>query len=376
MNVAVQTMDAIREGRNSFSKKDIHLKTGIPWGTVCRAVDDLTAKGFIFARKEEPAGRGRPMIPLCIDSEAACFMGIDVGASRAKLLVCDLSLKSLGQDCVSTPRYRDGKLFFDWLSKLFDDAVEKFKIDKRKLRGLGLSVSGNVDAEKGVIVSGGNFGMKWGANLPVEKLAERCGVDVCALTSISAAAYGEYQFGLKAGCDDLLTVNLGVGIGSGVVSGGRLLISRPDRRIGYIGHILMPDNPRVCVCGFKGCLESYSGGSALAAIASEKRLGVSSASDLDALAKAGDAAAKEMLLKAASYNAVGIASMIQIYSPAEIVFSGGQCRKDGFLYSHTLKTLKELLPEERRRSFSVSLSSLGEYQSALGALRLAYEKFL
>jgi len=376
MNVAVQILDAIREGKNSFSKKDIHLKTGVPWGTVCRAVDDLTGKGFVFARKEEPNGRGRPMIPLCVNSESAFFMGIDVGAFRTKLVLCDLSLKIIGQTCVPTPRYRDEKRFFNFLSALFEDSLANFKLDGKKFRGIGLSVSGNVDAEKGIIVSGGNFGMKWGANLPVEALAARCGVDVCAITTISAAAYGEYHFGLKAGCGDLLAVSLGVGIGTGVVSGHQLLVSHPQRLVGYIGHILMQDNQRTCVCGLKGCLEAYSGGDSLAAIAAERLQGISSPAALDKAAAEGDMTAKEILLKAARYNATGVASMAQLYSPAEIVFFGGQCRENGFLYASTLDALNEMLPPDRRKNFAISRSSLGELQAALGAMRLAYEKFL
>ena len=376
--IGVQILDAVRKGKNSFSKKDLHQETGISWGTMCKTVDALLADGFIFARRESPSGRGRPMIPLCVNQESAYFMGIDVGASQTKILVLDLGFNSLSQESVPTPAYRDESSFFDWLGNVFEEATEKAGIQKGKLLGVGLSVSGNVDSDSGLIVSGSNFGMQWGSNLSVQVLSRRLGVAAYAMTTQVAAACAEYHFGRNAGCGNLVTIGLGVGIGSGVVSNHQLLLSYPGRPVGYIGHILMPDNFRPCVCGFKGCLESYSGGGSLAAVARERmtdRPEACSAEALDRLAASGDALAGEILLKAASYNAVGIATMIQLYSPEAIVFSGGQCRKDGFLYTETISALTRILPDERRINFSMAITNLGSCQSALGAARLAYENF-
>jgi len=369
----IQILDEIRKGKNAVSKKELHLKTKIPWGTVCRIVDALISEKLVFTRQEAPSGRGRPVIPLCINPEAALFLGIDIGSTQTKLVFCDLAFNILSKDILPTPAYSGPEKFFSWLNGVYDNAVEKFKIPKGKIKRVGLSVSGNVDSGNGLIVSGGNFGMKWGANLPVERFEKHCGVKVHAMTTQVAAVWAEYNFGLSAGCANLVTVGLGVGIGSGVVSNNQLLISHPSRPIGYIGHMLIPGNTRVCTCGFKGCLESYSGGKSLAVEAAKEMSGVKSAEMLDLAAMSGNAKAQELLLKAASYNAVGIASMIQLYSPEAMVFSGGQSRADGFLYTHSIEALNEILPEERRRKVQISITALGRNQSALGAARLAYE---
>ncbi|MDR3708608.1 MAG: ROK family transcriptional regulator [Capsulimonadaceae bacterium] len=373
---SVQILDAIRSGKNRLSRKDLHVATGISWGTVYRTIDMLIADGLVAERKEGPSGRGRPNIPISLVPGAAYFLGVDIGACQTKLVLCDHAFNIAVKLCVPTPRYSGEEPFWDWLEAIIGDGLSRRSFPREKLRGVGLSVSGNVDSENSVIVSGGNFGLKWGADLPVSRLAQRCGISVRAITTSAAAVWGEYWFGEFAGCANLVTVGLGAGIGSGAVSGGQLLISQPRRPIGYIGHMLMPDNPRVCVCGYRGCLESYSGGNSLALIAAERRPTARSAAELDAAAAAGDAVAQEILLKAASYNAVGVASMIQLYSPEAVVFAGGQSREDGFLYQHTIEALLGILPHERRQTFTISLTRLGEYQSAMGAARLAYEKFL
>ncbi len=377
MGNRVQLLDAIRRGGNSFSKKDLHRETAIAWGTMCKAVDALLADAYIFARKEKPSGPGRPNIPLCLNPSSAYFAAIDIGASRTKSLVCDLAFNIVHSEILPTPRYSGAGPFHRWLASVYDECLDRSGVDESKLKAVGLSVSGNVDVEKGLIVSGGNFGLKWGENVPIEPFAWHCGLPVAPITTQASAAWAEYHFGLHAGRANLVTIGLGVGIGSGVVSNHQLLLSHPGRPVGYIGHLLMPDNPRVCVCGMRGCLEAYSGGDSLAAVAAEllgARKDLGGAEALDKAALEGDPDARSILSKAASYNATGVANMIQLYSPEAIVFSGGQSRRDGFLFNETLLAIDRILPEERRKSFSVSISRLGELQAALGAARLAFEK--
>ena len=66
--------------------------------------------------------------------------------------------------------------------------------------------------------------------------------------------------------------------------------------------------------------------------------------------------------------------MIQLYAPEALIFSGGQSKPDGYLFRKTIEKLKEILPEERR-SCHLDITNLGPHQAALGAARLAYEKF-
>ena len=78
-------MDAVRNGRNSASKKDIQHITNLSWGTMCKTVNALLEQGYLFARKEEKTNSpGRPVVPLCVNADSALFCGIDIGASTTK----------------------------------------------------------------------------------------------------------------------------------------------------------------------------------------------------------------------------------------------------------------------------------------------------
>lgn len=379
MKYNIQILDAIRRGEDRYSKKDVQRVTGLSWGTMCKGVDALLEAGLISAGREEPAGRGRPMIPLRINPAAAGILGIDIGASHTRLVMCDLNFHVACQAIVVTPPYPGAEPFFAWLFTTIDQFLEGSSAPQQRISGIGLSISGNVQSEQGILVSGGNFGLKWGANLPVaSRLSDHCGAPVFAMTTQAAAVWAEYNFGIRAGCGNLVTVGLGVGIGSGVVSNHHLLISQPGRPVGYIGHLLMTGSKRICTCGFRGCLEAYSGGRFLAEVAAGElpdRPELHSAEALDRAAAGGDADACRILSTAAGYNAAGIAGMIQLYSPDVVIFNGGQCRPDGYLFNRTLAAINDVLPAERRQHIQIGISNLGQYQSALGAARLAYEQF-
>ncbi len=374
---AVQIMDAIRRGKGNVSKKDIQRLTGLSWGTMCKATDQLIESGYIFARREKTQGRGRPTIPLCVNSDAAYYIGIDIGAGNTRAVVCNLSFNTVYMQETETPRFEGETQFNAFLKRLIDTALRVSRIDRNRLEGIGLAVSGNVDFKNGIIVSGRNFGIPWGADLRVaDFIHAEYGASAYAMTTQAAASAAEYHFGEEAGCENILTVGLGVGIGSGVVSEGQLLISRPGRPVGHIGHMLITGNKYVCTCGFRGCLEAYTGGNNLVRAARDRfpeRIDFDSAHTLDRLAAAGDAQAREILDTAAVYNASGIASMIQLYIPNAIIFSGGQCREDGYLFCRTLEEIRNILPLERLENIRIRVSVLGAYQSALGAARLVYE---
>jgi predicted NBD/HSP70 family sugar kinase len=368
-------LDAIHRGEGHLSKVDLHRQTGIPWGTLCRIVDALVDQKLISLRIEKRTGRGRPTQPLSLVEDSAHFIGLDVGAALTKCVVCALGGRVIGHLETPTPRYAGKTVFFRRLSAFTEQCLAPLHLPKKRVLGLGLSISGTVDSEHGLIVSGGNFGLSRGEDLPIDEWFPAGIPCTSVVNTQAAAAWGEFHYGSHAGRSHLVTIGLGVGIGSGVVSNRQLLRSHPTRQIGYIGHLLMPDHQRPCVCGFRGCLEAYSGGHSLVSVAAEKHLPFDSAETLDRAALSGDPGAREILDRAANYNAVGVANMVQLYSPEAILFSGSQSRENGYLFPQTLKALGRILPEERRRSLILARSSLGIWQSARGAARIAFEQY-
>lgn len=377
LSPATLVLDVIRDARDGISKKEISSRVSISWGNLCGVVKTLQDKGIIVAGESESFSRGRPSIPLRLVPDFMSFCGVDVGSHSTRLIVCDLDFDILYSRRFPTRPYRDREDFKTWLAGLVTGAMRDS--GRRNIRGVGISVSGNVNSSAGIIISGGNFGMPRGADISTAELEELIHLPCFAVNTQAASVYAEYKFGQFAGTPNIINVGLGVGIGSGVVSDGELQLGNGGRiRIGNIGHMLMPYNPYRCrntSCNFVGCLEAFSGGDSLKMIARDrfpKRTDLDTTEKLDEAAARGDSDARVLLSNAAGYNATAIATMIQLYSPDALIFSGGQCREDGFLYQETLASLRKIIPAERW-NFRCGLTSLGEFQPSLGAARLVYE---
>jgi predicted NBD/HSP70 family sugar kinase len=377
LRVKIRILDAIRLSGGVASKKSIQAATGFAWGTVGKTVDALVEEGILSVQRVAPVGPGRPLTRLEANSNTKILAGLSLGGEAWRLLLCGVCFERLFERSIPTPQWKDGETTCKDLIDFIESSFRAAGIDIGLLAGIGVAVAGNVEPETGVLVSAANMGIKWGANLHVREALERhFKTNVLLVSSQPAVAWAEYMFGSRAGNGNMVTVGIGVGIGAAVIANGELIVSRPDRPTGYIGHFYIPGNRRPCVCGRIGCIESYSGGRSLVAVASERGESPwSSAGELDLAAASGDARAQALMRRAARYDAFGVSMIVQMYRPDVLVFNGRQCRPDGFLFKQLLARLEELLPPAERGHLDISVSSLGDYSPALGAARLCFEGY-
>ena len=86
---------------------------------------------------------------------------------------------------------------------------------------------------------------------------------------VRTAALGELNYGAGVGCENLVCITVGTGIGSGLVINGKL-VRGADNAAGEIGHIkLNMQGGPLCGCGDRGCLEAYASGPSIVAMAEE-----------------------------------------------------------------------------------------------------------
>lgn len=79
-----------------------------------------------------------------------------------------------------------------------------------------------------------------------------------------AMALGEIAFGTSPKFDDLICINVGYGIGAGIVIGCKLFFGT-DGIAGEFGHMPVKGDEEVfCTCGKKNCLTAYASGDAIA----------------------------------------------------------------------------------------------------------------
>jgi glucokinase len=295
-------------------------------------------------------------------------LGVDLGGTKIALGVVDRSGTILDVARIPTRAERPAaEIIGDIVGCVDDHWGERLP----RSRPLGIGVAGQVDPE-GTVLFGPN--LNW-HDVPLRaRLGRALGRPVTVLNDVQAAAYGEWKHGAGRGCDELVCLFVGTGVGGGIVAGGRLRTGATGTA-GELGHLTVERDGRKCRCPNSGCLEAYAGGWAIAERAQDAvRSSPERASTLLAIAgnaaalssqsveeayRAGDPLAQELVEETMSYLVCGLVSITNGLNPQRIVLGGG-----------VLEGFRSLIPslerQVRRRALAAAAEGLRIVPASLG----------
>ncbi len=239
--------------------------------------------------------------------------------------------------------------------------LEENGIDLELCANAGAGVAGIV--EEGVVKYSNNIGWK---NVPVAALlSEQLPIPIHVANNADCAVLGEMAAGAAKGCQDVLLLTVGRGVGSGLVHKGQLYDGAE------FGHMVIEEDGRPCSCGRKGCLEAYVSVTALRKETAEKLGTPMEWEELWKAACAGDEKAKELAETYIRRLSTGVVNLVNILHP-EMVVIGGNLAAFGETW---LGPLKESV---QSKSFGgehsvvpeIRAGSLGRKAGTLGAANL------
>ena len=205
--------------------------------------------------------------------------------------------------------------------------------------GVGLAVAGQVDHQSGNIIFSPNLPFKEEYPLGSE-LEKRTDLPVKVENDANAAAIGEKVFGAAKEMDDFISITLGTGLGSGIFSGGKLLRGVSGSG-GEAGHIVIDPNGSKCNCGGRGCLETFCTGLALTRIAARRMGAPKSGKEICDAAEGGDETAIAILREAGERLGDGLVSLVNIFNPEAIFFSGSLASAPEIYFEPAFKKARE-----------------------------------
>ena len=197
---------------------------------------------------------------------------------------------------------------------------------------IGIAIRGIVDSHAGTVVEvNGPLSTMLGQPLAA-LIASTLHRPTSLENDARMYALGELLYGAGQGCQNLLCLTLGTGVGCGVALNGRML--RGERGVAGIlgGHVTIQTDGVLCSCGNKGCLEAYIGTEALqaemrAALLTGQETLLHNASgtpqNLFAAAANGDALAQQIVRRFTISLGAGIVSLIHVYDPDRVLIGGG-----------------------------------------------------
>lgn len=137
-------------------------------------------------------------------------------------------------------------------------------IQPEQVSAIGISCGGPLDSRAGLILSPPNL-PNWDRVDVVSPLAERFGVPVLLQNDANACALAEWQWGAGRGCENMIFLTFGTGMGAGVILNGKLYSGTNDMA-GEVGHVrLAADGP--VGYGKAGSFEGFCSGGGIAQLA-------------------------------------------------------------------------------------------------------------
>jgi glucokinase-like ROK family protein len=324
-------------------------------------------------------GGRRPNI-FGLKPNARFVIGINIVQNFSEVAVFNLhneiqqDVKVLHVQLENTPAFVDGIYAF-CLSLL-----KELKIDEEKILGIGIGISGLTNPATGKSYSWLNYSSKTVKQL----FEERFGKPVFVDNDARVMALGEYEFGSARNKNNVLCLNIGAGIGMGMILNG-MVYHGNSGFAGEFGHIKVKDEGDLCICGKRGCLETVASGDALVKRAIEE-IGtgmsskisdsvkgnlsmITSNTAVDA-ARQGDQLAIDLLAEIGEYLGKGLATLIHIFNPEAIILGGNLARAEQFIIDPIQQTLNKCTIYNIKKDTAIISSALREKAAVMGAMAL------
>lgn len=368
----------IRE-KGPISRAEIAKVTRLTPPTVSNFVKELLQTGIIIEQSLGESSGGRKPTMLTLNSSMFHVIGLDVGSHHLKAALTNINGKIIRKEIIPIP----AGVTKEALLTLMTDSINQIKreagVIEENIIGIGVAMHGIVDVDKGRSVFAPNLQLQ---DIPIkEYLEDHFQMLVKIENDARAMSLGEQWFGNGAGVDSLVCINVGRGVGAGMIINGKLFHGQ-NFISGEIGHMVIDINGPKCTCGNYGCLQTFTSGPAIAEKAiSELKLGQQSLLAEGDLAKisgesiyeaavAGDVFSRNILAQAGRYLGIGVTNLIHIVNPKRIIIGGGVSAAGSFLLDSLKETIKQRALTTPAKETEIVLSKFGEDASVMGAVAL------
>jgi glucokinase-like ROK family protein len=354
-------------------------ETGLSRNVITQRLVDLRASGLAVETGREVSSGGRPPRQIQFNANLGHVLIADLGATSIDVALADLRGRILRQlsepaDIAAGPEPILGqvKALFDALGADADHAPGV-------LWGIGVGVPGPVEFTTARPVAPPI--MPGWDDFPIrEWLSARFDVPVWVDNDVNVMALGERAEGIAQGCEDVVFIKVGTGIGAGIISHGRLQRGAQGSA-GDVGHIqVVFDREVICRCGKLGCLEAVAGGAALgraALRAAERgessllvdrlaRQGSLSARDVAEAANHGDPTSTLLLRQAGRDIGQMLATVVNTLNPSLIVIGGGVSGAGDVLMASIREVVYGRSLPLATRHLQIRQSTLGERAGVTG----------
>lgn len=351
---------------------------GLNRSTIGALVSELAGLGAVHEHRPEadpsrPATAGRPSLRVVPAADRVQVLAADIAVDRIVV-----ALIGLGGTVVTRRRRRrtigpassGPAQVLAVLGEMFD-AVLADRDPGVEVVGIGVAVPGVVRSRDGLVRFAPNLG--W-VDVPLgEMLRDRFGhLPSRVGNDADLGLLAEHRRGAARGIDDVVFLAGDVGVGGGMVLGGRPLIGAGGYA-GELGHMMIRPDGRRCRCGAHGCWETEIGLPAvLRALGLPEDTGSEGLSEALARVEPGSTVLDDV----GRHLGLGMASIVNLVNP-RLFIVGGLLREVYPLIEDVARcALAEAALVAPGEQVRIDVPLLGGDASLVGASELAWSDLL
>lgn len=359
----------------SLSDLSVLTDKSIPLTT--RVLNELIEEGVVVESGYANSTGGRRPLVYSLKSDILYIVSVAMDQLVTRIAILDMQNNYFMEPQRFELPLSNNPDALSQLTKHINSYILASGISKEKIAGIGIGMPGFVDVTKGI----NHSFLKTKANSSIVSTVEAAvGVPVFIDNDSSLIALAELKFGAARSKQNVMVVNIGWGIGLGMVVKGELFRGN-NGFAGEFSHLPLFSNNKMCSCGKSGCLETETslfivtekairgleeGRASLLKDLSVEHAEDSSKAIMEAATR-GDKYAIELLSEAGYHIGRGISILIHLFNPELIVLSGRGSVGGKMWLAPIQQAINEHCIPKIAENTHLEISSLGFHAELIGA---------
>jgi glucokinase len=319
-------------------------------------------------------------------SDGKLLVGIDIGGTKTAVLLSSAPPEVIVRRQFATCPEQGPERAIELIKSGIHEMLAERGAAASEIARVGISCGGPLDRVQGIIQSPPNLST-WD-NVPIKAIIEREFHAECLIENdANAGAVAEHRFGAGKGCQNMVFLTMGTGLGAGVITDGRLYRGTNDLA-GEVGHLRLT---RTGPIGHnkKGSAEGWASGGGIAqvgqkavaaAIKANRATSLASiynvgtpltAKDIGMAAQQGDNVALEVLESTGEKLGMVCAILVDLLNPDRIVIGGLAMRLGDLLLEPARRMVRKEALELPARTCQIIPAEIGESIGDAAALCVA-----
>jgi glucokinase len=323
------------------------------------------------------------------------LLGFDIGGTKCAVVLGKLSqegeqgIKGKTIYIIDKVVVTTDKPVYDMIDLLFTTAESLFAkhaLTIQNIDGIGISCGGPLNIKRGMVLSPPNL-PGWD-HIPIVEIAKkRFGKPVILQNDANACAIAEWKYGAGKGCNNLIFLTFGTGMGAGLILNGQLYTGTTDLA-GEVGHLRLAENGPAGF-GKEGSFEGFCSGGGLAQLAQTKvrknlqmgrpvsfcksfqELPGLNAKTVAEAAFNGDPVALDIYKTCGQYLGRGLSLLIDILNPEMIIIGSVYSRAKELIEPYMKDVIEQEAIPDSYAACKIVTAGLSEQLGDMAALSLA-----